>query len=167
MSPRAFAALLACIVLACSGVGGGLWYYHAQKHRPPEIAKEPPPPVREVPARIFQNSFDLHAEYAANEARADAAYLGKLVDVGFSSFTVDKLRDGTYCLCFSKFYGHTDAAVVCTFSPGHEADLAALKPGTLRVVRGRVAGKKRETSAPDGYYVLLERCELVDVPGKP
>ena len=123
----------------------------------------------------------IHADYSANQIKADEDYLKKLVRVTGEVKTVEKDTDGRYFVGLSVFFpvpvltadqvaqlstrekklynDPSPMAVKCFVAPGKEAVFAQIKRGQKASVTGTCTGViKNPADQPPALLVVLENC---------
>jgi hypothetical protein len=137
------------------------------KPKPPE---EKPAPSK--PATVVQvGSGQLIDDYRANEAAADAKYLGNTLSISVPVTGVKKDRSGNYYTWVSPFAYHPDAEVLVFRFKGDQAKVLAERRVPSRMtIRGSCKGKERTLSANYGGdqnfgsypVVVIDDCILAD-----
>ncbi len=132
--------LLFALLLAAVGGAVGLYFYNQKM---PSMASQK--------AEMTLSAAALYEAFEADEAAANARYLGKIVAVEGQVREVSTLPDGTIKVVLDT---GKDFGVLCEFDPNTKHQRTSFEPGERLTLKGECAGLN--------FDVLLARCALVE-----
>lgn len=132
--------LLLAALLA--GIGGavGLYFYNQKM-----------PSMSGQKAEMTVSAADLYMAFEADEAAANARYLGKILAVEGQVREANTLPDGTVKVVLDT---GKDFGVLCEFDPNTSHRRTHFEPGEQLTLKGECAGFN--------FDVLLARCAVVE-----
>lgn len=132
--------LLLAVLLAAIGGAMGLYFYNLKM---PSMAGQK--------AEMTVSAADLYAAFEADEAAANARYLGKILAVEGQVREANTLPDGTVKVVLDT---GKDFGVLCEFDPNTSHKRTQFEPGERLTLKGECAGFN--------FDVLLSRCAVVE-----
>lgn len=128
------------VLLAVIGGAAGLYFYNLKM---PSMAGQK--------AEMAVSAADLYAAFEADEAAANARYLGKILAVEGQVREANTLPDGTVKVVLDT---GKDFGVLCEFDPNTQHKRITFEPGERLTIKGECAGLN--------FDVLLSRCAVVE-----
>lgn len=125
--------------------------------RPVTQPELPPASADPTPLAAFP-IHDLSEDYLWSVAAAEARYRGNYYDLTGDVLHVEQDRYGQHCVWF-RVPGLLN--VVCIIRPGHQANIAAVKPNQMIRVRARVVGSRPADGARNAF-VELDDARLLE-----
>ncbi|MCS7037334.1 MAG: hypothetical protein RMJ33_06920 [Saprospiraceae bacterium] len=132
--------LLLAVLLAAVAAAVGLYFYNLKM---PSMATQK--------ADLTLSAAELYAAYEADEAAANARYLGKILAVEGQVREANTLPDGTVKVVLDT---GKDFGVLCEFDPNTQHKRTDFQPGERLTLQGECAGLN--------FDVLLSRCAVVE-----